>query len=271
MKKRTPVIMNMSGIYREEKFWKGQETVWVEAEDITGTNCYCDEDARTEISCRIDKFSSEGVHFIDSGNYHYLTRLWIGKIKQPFRLLVFDNHTDMQPPAFGGLLSCGGWIADALESVELLDHVFLVGPDQSAFHQVQQVYKERVTFFSREDLQAARQTNSSSGVAASFLEMLSEYEKKTGKFSPVYLSVDKDVLNEQEVKTTWSQGDMSLTELKSCLEELQSFLKARKLPLQAADVCGEWEPENGGAGSPAGHDHANHELLEVLKGFDYEE
>lgn len=34
MKKRTPVIMNMSGIYREEKFWKGQETVWVEAEDI---------------------------------------------------------------------------------------------------------------------------------------------------------------------------------------------------------------------------------------------
>ena len=115
MKKRTPVIMNMSGIYREEKFWKGQETVWVEAEDITGTNCYCDEDARTEISCRIDKFSSEGVHFIDSGNYHYLTRLWIGKIKQPFRLLVFDNHTDMQPPAFGGLLSCGGWIAAALE------------------------------------------------------------------------------------------------------------------------------------------------------------
>ena len=85
------------------------------------------------------------------------------------------------------------------------------------------------------------------------------------------MSVDKDVLNEQEVKTTWSQGDMSLTELKSCLEELQSFLKARKLPLQAADVCGEWEPENGGAGSPAGHDQANHELLEVLKGFDYEE
>ena len=118
MKKRTPVIMNMSGIYREEKFWKGQETVWVEAEDITGTNCYCDEDARTEISCRIDKFSSEGVHFIDSGNYHYLTHLWIGKIKQPFRLLVFDNHTDMQPPAFGGLLSCGGWIAGRVERLK---------------------------------------------------------------------------------------------------------------------------------------------------------
>lgn len=264
------LLMNLSGAYEEQDFWREERFTWVRLEDLSGTNCYCDEPAVRAIREKIGEFTLSGIHFIDSGNYHYMTRIWMDKAKNPFSLLVFDNHTDMQPPAFGGLLSCGGWIADALESVELLDHVFLVGPDQSAFHQVQQVYKERVTFFSREDLQAARQTNSSSGVAASFLEMLSEYEKKTGKFSPVYLSVDKDVLNEQEVKTTWSQGDMSLTELKSCLEELQSFLKARKLPLQAADVCGEWEPENGGAGSPAGHDLANHELLEVLKGFDYE-
>lgn len=265
------LLMNLSGAYEEQDFWREERSTWVRLEDLSGTNCYCDEPAVRAIREKIGEFTLSGIHFIDSGNYHYMTRIWMDKAKNPFSLLVFDNHTDMQPPAFGGLLSCGGWIADALESVKLLDHVFLVGPDQPAFDQVQQTYKERVTFLSREDLQAARQTDSSSGVAASFLEMLSEYEKKAGKLSPVYLSVDKDVLNEQEVKTTWSQGDMSLTELKSCLEELQSFLKARKLPLQAADVCGEWEPENGGAGSPAGHDHANHELLEVLKGFDYEE
>lgn len=264
------LLMNLSGTYEEQDFWREEQVTWIRLEDLSGTNCYCDEPAVRAIREKIREFALSGIHFIDSGNYHYMTRIWMDKAKSPFSLLVFDNHTDMQPPAFGGLLSCGGWIADALESVKLLDHVFLVGPDQPAFDQVQQTYKERVTFLSREDLQAARQTDSSSGVAASFLEMLSEYEKKAGKLSPVYLSVDKDVLNEQEVKTTWSQGDMSLTELKSCLEELQSFLKARKLPLQAADVCGEWEPENGGEGSPAGHDLANHELLEVLKGFDYE-
>ena len=264
------LLMNLSGAYEEQDFWREERSTWVRLEDLSGTNCYCDEAAVRAIREKIGEFTLSGIHFIDSGNYHYMTRIWMDKAKSPFSLLVFDNHTDMQPPAFGGLLSCGGWIADALESVKLLEHVFLVGPDQPAFDQVQQTYKERVTFLSREDLQAARQTDSSSGVAASFLEMLSEYEKKAGKLSPVYLSVDKDVLNEQEVKTTWSQGDMSLTELKSCLEELQSFLKVRKLPLQAADVCGEWEPENGGEGSPAGHDLANHELLEVLKGFDYE-
>ena len=264
------LLMNLSGTYEEQDFWREEQVTWIRLEDLSGTNCYCDEPAVRAIREKIREFALSGIHFIDSGNYHYMTRIWMDKAKSPFSLLVFDNHTDMQPPAFGGLLSCGGWIADVLESVKLLDHVFLVGPDQPAFDQVQQTYKERVTFLSRENLQAARQTDSSSGVAASFLEMLSEYEKKAGKLSPVYLSVDKDVLNEQEVKTTWSQGDMSLTELKSCLEELQSFLKARKLPLQAADVCGEWEPENGGEGSPAGHDLANHELLEVLKGFDYE-
>ena len=264
------LLMNLSGTYEEQDFWREEQVTWIRLEDLSSTNCYCDEPAVWAIREKIREFALSGIHFIDSGNYHYMTRIWMDKAKSPFSLLVFDNHTDMQPPAFGGLLSCGGWIADALESVKLLDHVFLVGPDQPAFDQVQQTYKERVTFLSREDLQTARQTDSSSGVAASFLEMLSEYEKKAGKLSPVYLSVDKDVLNEQEVKTTWSQGDMSLTELKSCLEELQSFLKARKLPLQAADVCGEWEPENGGEGSPAGHDLTNHELLEVLKGFDYE-
>lgn len=41
-----------------------------------------------------------GIHFIDSGNYHYMTRLWLTRMDQPFCLLVYDNHTDMQPPGF---------------------------------------------------------------------------------------------------------------------------------------------------------------------------
>ena len=54
-------------------------------------------------------------------------------MEHPFRLLVFDNHTDMQLPAFGGLLSCGGWIAASLEEVPMLQEVILVGPDEEAY------------------------------------------------------------------------------------------------------------------------------------------
>ena len=107
-------MMDFSGIYEEQQFWRGKKVARVEARDIPGTNCYCDEDAMNEIRSRIAPYSSGEIHFIDSGNYHYMTRIWLEKIEEPFELLVFDNHTDMQPPAFGGLLSCGGWIYDSV-------------------------------------------------------------------------------------------------------------------------------------------------------------
>ena len=244
MKKRTPVIMNMSGIYIEEKFWKGQETVWVEAEDITGTNCYCDEDARTELSRRIDKFSPEGVHFIDSGNYHYLTRLWIGKIQQPFRLLVFDNHTDMQPPAFGGLLSCGGWIAAALEELTNLRQVILIGPDEEAFSRVEPELQEKVEFLSREKLLEMEKA-----------QVCAFISKHVGKL-PLYISVDKDVLCKDDADTNWSQGDMRLDTMLECLKRVREICAEGIL---GVDICGECDVAE--PGNSALNDRANAALL----------
>ena len=252
MKKRTPVIMNMSGIYIEETFWKGQETVWVEAEDITGTNCYCDEDARTELSRRIDKFSPEGVHFIDSGNYHYLTRLWIGKIQQPFRLLVFDNHTDMQPPAFGGLLSCGGWIAAALEELTNLQQVILIGPDENAYSQVDERLRKKVVFLSRETLLTMKEEE----ICGFLKNVMMDSEL------PVYLSVDKDVLSSKEVSTAWSQGDMKLTTLLACVETMLECGKSNEGRLLGVDICGEADVK--GIHDNDGNDRANLQLLKLL-------
>ena len=53
------VILNLSGIYKEEKFWlqgngnserceQISEISWVDAQDISGTNCYCDEEAAAD-------------------------------------------------------------------------------------------------------------------------------------------------------------------------------------------------------------------------------
>ena len=109
--KRNIVIMDFSGIYQEEQFYEGEQISWIDLSDISGTNCYCDGDAQAQILERMEKYPVSGIYFIDSGNYHYMSRIGIGRVKEPFNLLVFDNHTDMQLPAFGGLLSCGGWIA----------------------------------------------------------------------------------------------------------------------------------------------------------------
>ena len=118
--KRNIVIMDFSGIYQEEQFYEGEQISWIDLSDISGTNCYCDGDAQAQILERMEKYPVSGIYFMDSGNYHYMSRIGIGRVKEPFNLLVFDNHTDMQLPAFGGLLSCGGWIASALEEVQKL-------------------------------------------------------------------------------------------------------------------------------------------------------
>lgn len=150
--KNKVVLVDFSGVYREENFWKEEEVQWLSAQDIPGTNCYCDDEAWEILQKRMEAFSFEGIHFLDSGNYHYMTRLWLEKIGEPFQLLVLDNHTDMQLPAFGGILSCGGWIAHALETQPYLKKVFLVGPPRKDWEEVEVSFREKTEFFGKERL-----------------------------------------------------------------------------------------------------------------------
>ena len=198
--------MDFSGIYEDQQFWRGKEVSRVEARDIPGTNCYCDEEAMNEIRSRIAPYSSGEIHFIDSGNYHYMTRIWLEKISEPFDLLVFDNHTDMQPPAFGGLLSCGGWIYDSVMELPLLQKVILIGPDEEAFSRVEPEIQKKVEFLSREKLRGME-----------LMEILDFVKEQTGK-NPFYISIDKDVLCPEDADTNWSQGDMRLETMVRCLE-----------------------------------------------------
>lgn len=207
-------MMDFSGIYEDQQFWRGKEVSRVEARDIPGTNCYCDEDAMNAIRSRIAPYSSGEIHFIDSGNYHYMTRIWLEKISEPFDLLVFDNHTDMQPPAFGGLLSCGGWIYDSVMELPLLQKVILIGPDEEAFSRVEPEIQKKVEFLSREKLRGME-----------LMEILDFVKEQTGKKS-LYISIDKDVLCPEDADTNWSQGDMRLETMVRCLECAVSRCKA---------------------------------------------
>ena len=242
--------MNFSGIYKQQQFWQTGEIQrnisWVEVQELPGSNCYCDGDAMEILRQKLEEFDADGIHFIDSGNYHYMSRIWLEKLNTPFRLVVFDNHTDMQPPAFGGLLSCGGWVAASLEELPLLKEVLLVGPDQEAFDQAEPVLREKVRFLSREKLGEM-----------TLEEKVSFFEELTAEL-PMYLSVDKDVLCPEEASTTWSQGEMTL-------EELCQFVKIllEKQDILGMDVCGECDPD--ACEGDYLNDLANRKLLELWR------
>ena len=220
MKKKT-VIMNFSGIYEEETFYQGKEVCWLDCKDIVGVNGYCSDDAQEEIRKRMQDYDYRGIHFLDSGNYHYLSKFWLEKIEEPYSLVVFDHHTDMQESAFFGMLSCGSWIKEVLEEHPYIKEVCVVGPPKAATEQSEPNLASRVVFLTQEELEA--------GILEKWQEFL-ENEKEL----PVYLSIDKDVLCPEDARTNWDQGKMKLEEMGEMIK-----LVFQKRNVLGIDVCGE--------------------------------
>ena len=248
------VILDFSGIYEMENFYKEVSHSWVDLRGLSGCNCYCDDEAKEVICEKIKNYSAEGIHFIDSGNYHYMSRIWLGKINQPFRLLVFDNHTDMQPPAFGGILSCGGWIAAAVEELPCLEEVILVGPDEESIDQVEEHIKKKTKFLSREALQELIQEKKP--------ETIKDFFKSIPADLPLYISVDKDVLCPDDASTTWSQGDMRLEDMQKYLQIVLESFEEQGQKIIGADICGECDIDQMMANEK--NDRANDGLLKFF-------
>ncbi len=258
------VIMNFSGVYEmqglkavlEQKVTSAanasteQDNMTVkpvisqlDCQDIPGSNCYCDSLAEEEIRKRIIPFGPQGLHFLDSGNYHYLTKLWLELIEVPFELLVFDHHTDMQRPAFGGILSCGGWIREALETNDNLKHVILVGPPQSAMEETKKELAEngkeligKMTWISEEEfLQNVEKTDWIQKLCGQCAVVGTGNDEKISL--PLYISIDKDVLSESEGKTNWDQGNVALDQVLHFIDVYMQQTPDRTLI--GIDICGE--------------------------------
>lgn len=213
------VVMNFSHAYEEERYMRDKRFKWVDCTGLTGVTGYCSGQAERELAARISGFSPEGIHFIDSGNYHYLSKLWTDKIRYPFSLVVFDHHPDMQPPLFDGLLSCGCWVKAVLDRNPFCRKVYLVGASERLARAIDPAYRSRILFFGEHAV------GKPGGWRRFAAQRIAE---------PIYISVDKDVLNREEAVTDWDQGSLTLQEL----EELLVIL-FRKQRVIGVDICGE--------------------------------
>lgn len=112
--------MQLSALYEEEG-WFPEGARILDLRSVEGTNCYCSPAAADSVRTALRGLSPQGVHWIDTGDYHYLSLFWMELLKEPFVLALYDNHPDDQDGAFGdGTLSCGNWVKTARESLPML-------------------------------------------------------------------------------------------------------------------------------------------------------
>ena len=94
----------------------------VDCRDLQETCCYCSSASMKALRDRLSEIPFSGLHWIDTGDYHYLTALFMEKITEPFELVLLDHHPDDQPMAFeeSGMLSCGSWVLWGREHLPLM-------------------------------------------------------------------------------------------------------------------------------------------------------
>ena len=251
-------VQDFTGVYAEQPFMQGlrnaaktsKDIRWLDCTKIVGTDCYCDDDAIKEINELIDNAESSNrtesksiieksgnsanvpaIHFFDNGNYHYMSKLWTDRVQEPFTLIVFDHHPDMQPPRFGGILSCGGWVKEVLENNKFVQNIIIIGVKEelveTACEELSQSGEsnilDKVTFIRESELN----TLSPQTTLSSFVYRLSSPHS-------LYISIDKDALAPAYAATNWDQGSLTLDALKECISTLTANHK-----ILGIDICGE--------------------------------
>lgn len=248
-------VQDFTGVYAAQPFMQelrnaaktSKDVRWLDCTKIVGTDCYCDDDAVKAINELIDGAeTTAGIHFFDNGNYHYMSKLWTDRVNEPFTLIVFDHHPDMQPPRFGGILSCGGWVKEVLENNKFVQNVIIIGVADRLVEEIQQEFAaasdtsdgktkssllQKITFIRENELG----TNSVSSLLNSRLEPSTSPSRASLRMTHAcHISIDKDALAPAYAATNWDQGSLTLDALKECISALAANHK-----ILGIDICGE--------------------------------
>lgn len=229
--KNENMILDFTHVYRDEDIKDIDRFRYIDCSDIQETDMYCSKNAYEKIWGRIEPYGIQGIHYIDSGNYHYITKIITDHITEPFGLVMYDHHTDMQIPMVPEMMSCGDWAGQTLIQNKNLRQLVVVGPPESDIEQTLESYSGsqsgRLLTFSAEDLHG---------------DLLEDKLKHIRTDLPLYISIDKDVLGTEYTETNWSQGDMSI----DGLERLLSVFLGGQGEEKNTDACRNDERYDGG-------------------------
>jgi arginase family enzyme len=220
MNKRVTVL-NFDETYLSQDFLHGDLFDWVHLDDLLNANLFCEKESLRLIEQQLMKYPQNDITLIGSGNFHYVTFLLLSKITQPFSLVLLDHHTDMYPSPSEDLMACSSWVLEAIRHLPQLKKVIFVGVNEDWKIHIPAM-DERFAVYSKHH------------ILVDFPSIIESIINEIPT-SRIYISIDKDVLDEEEAQTAWSHGNMKLHQIIALLEELYKHKE-----LIGLDVCGEY-------------------------------
>ena len=175
-----------------------------------------------------------------SGDFHYLTALWIRRVKRPFTLVSFDNHPDwdIRPPKWGS----GGWVNRALE-VPNVKRVSVWGCGNFECWWPGQIFgNRRAEREGRLEVHPWADNRRVKDRQRRGAIVREDWQEKFETFvknlrEDVYVTIDLDCLRAEEAVTNWESGRFTVVDLAWALQKLRDSRQ-----IVAGDICGAYSP-----------------------------
>jgi arginase family enzyme len=193
------------------------------------------------------------VTLVGSGDFHHLTPLLLERARESITVIHFDNHPDWVRLA--PRWHCGSWVNQALRS-ERVARIVTIGPCSDDLNwpglkggnlSALASGKLRLFPWSHAPSRVLRRIRDGASyrcesrhlVWNNLAEMSPEQAAHTIlaqiATAAVWLTIDKDVLPENEAVSNWDQGQMPLRAVLALIEAI-----GRKHRVAGADICGEY-------------------------------
>jgi len=186
--------------------------------------------------------SQYGTALLGSGDFHHLTHLLVSRIPavEQFDVVVLDNHPDNMRFPWG--IHCGSWVhhVAALPRVRAVHVLGICSGDIGWQHawenRLSALYGGRVHYWAVGVNVAWAHLVGLGGRIRSFStfgSLAQAFAKsREADHTPVYLSIDKDVLSPTVAPTNWDQGVATL-------EQVVELIGALSGKIFASDITGE--------------------------------
>lgn len=239
-------LFNFSGIYSISDFYKNSNFNYFDLQEMQGVSCYFDENNRKKIKDIFSNLNFPCINLIDNGNYHYMSYFSLSNIKENFKLVLFDNHPDIQPAMFD-ILSCGSWVHKSIFEYTNLVEIDFLGVDPDLMKDNKDALDKYL-------------------VNLHFDEKKRKYYYRKKNYIPnnklpIYISIDKDVLSTEYAVTNWNQGIMRLEELSSIIKNIIFDNQ-----ILGVDICGESDMNEVNIDESKKNELANSQLLRLFNG-----